>query len=170
LDNRFDIQPRKKIKEPDVVPILDMLVAVIFFLLLSTTFIELSKQTIPPSGLSTITDPVAPPPLNPKLIGIQKANQLSLALSWAGDQPDRKIISLILTGEIDTDRLNIVNQVEILISEFSKSYPKEKTLQLGLESHIQYQNLISIIDGASGHLPDVVLVSYKTARAYRGKI
>ena len=64
----FDsVSHKAHIPEPELVPILDALTSVIFFLLLSTTFIELTKITVPPSQTSVVTDPQTPPPATPKL-------------------------------------------------------------------------------------------------------
>jgi biopolymer transport protein ExbD len=159
----------KKRKDPmdlNVVPILDMLISVIFFLLLTTTFLQFTKQSVPPSSVSKITDPVAPPPVAAKLMGVTRGKNLKILLTWTGASP----------GHVEKDftpdpadpgqsQANLLKITTDMITDFSNQYPKEKTIQIGLGEDVSYQNLITIMDGAKEKLPDMVLFSYLEATA-----
>lgn len=144
----------------NIVPILDMLVCVIFFLLLTTSFMVLTKQTLPPSSVSTITDPVIPPPVSPKLSLIESNQGLKAQLSWSGLHPGK------LEEQVaKDDRDALIQKVGELMQKFAKSYPNEKTLQIGLGAQIEYQNLISVMDAVKEVTPDMVLFDYREAEA-----
>jgi biopolymer transport protein ExbD len=166
LDNYFKRQRRRDIKELQIAPILDMLVAVIFFLLLSTSFIDYTKQTVPPSGVKTITDPIAPPPMNPKLYGILVDRELKLILRWAGSQPGEMRRSMTLTPSTGVDKKVVAASSE-LIEAFKSKNPREKSLSLAFTQNFPYQKVISVMDGVRAHLPDLILVSYDEADALR---
>jgi biopolymer transport protein ExbD len=145
---------KKHVQDLNIVPILDMLTTVIFFLLMSTTFIEYTKLTLPPAATSSAKGPGATRPLNPKL-HLRKTGatgEYLSSLSWAGTQPDHSDIKV-------TDQ-NMGELVKEQIKKFSEKYPSEKTLQISLDRTIRYQALISVMDAAREHMPDPVLTSY----------
>lgn len=154
----------------NVVPILDMLISVIFFLLLTTTFVGYTKLTLPPSGVSTISNPVAPPPLNPKLLaaGISK-NQIKLVLIWEGAKPGHQV-KTVEYEDMQTLRTNVVAATEELLKEFVAKHENQKSIQIGLAAQVNYQTLVSMMDGSRKFLPDPVLISYLDAAAIVGGI
>jgi biopolymer transport protein ExbD len=163
----FVLSKRRK-ENPDlnVVPILDMLISVIFFLLLTTTFLQFTKQSVPPSSVSKITDPVAPPPVSAKIMGVMKGNQLRLFLSWSGTTPGHteKTIPRDPANTAESQKA-LLDAATEMVTDFSAKYPKEKTIQIGLGADVNYQDLITIMDGTKEKLPDMVLFSYQEASA-----
>ncbi len=156
----FDsVAHKAHIPEPELVPILDALVSVIFFLLLSTTFIELTKITVPPSQTSVVTDPQVPPPPSPKLyIKVENGKTLHLKLKWAGRNPDsiKKTVERSATNarsrEVESMALDIVK-------EFKAKFPDEKSIQMIFSENATYQELISVMDGVRVEIQDIVLLS-----------
>ena len=167
----FDLS-KKQHEMPDlnVVPILDMLISVIFFLLLTTSFLQFTKQSVPPSSISKITDPVAPPPVSAKLIGVMKGTDLRLLLDWSGAKPGKveKVVPMNPDDLLGSQKALLDTTTE-MIKNFSEKYPKEKTIQIGLGENVSYQNLITIMDGTKEKLPDMVLFSYQEAIARASK-
>lgn len=165
----FDIFVKKK-RRPEydlnVVPVLDMFLCVIFFLLLTTTFLIYNKQTLPPSSVSTITDPVVPPPLAPKIAVVKTGEKLKVVLSWAGLDPG----TATGTAAMD-DEDALMKATEELVNNFTTKYQGEKTMQIGLGADVPYQSLITVMDAVKEKLPDMVLYSYIEAqvRAKEGR-
>lgn len=158
-------RPKKReIGEIPLAPIIDMFVCVIFFLILSTTFSQVTKQTLPPSGVSVITDPVAPPPLAPKLLIKKRGLRLHLILRWAGVSPGEQIRELNIVRESDYST-SLYNEVLILVREFKLKYPNEGSLQVGLSSDLLYQTLITTMDSVRTQIKDIVLISYNEVDA-----
>src|SRR5438270_630795 len=89
MDNFFEKPQKRDGIELNLVPIIDMLTTVIFFLLLSTVFIAMNKLTVPPSKVSTVSDPIAPPPLAATLlVGTHPEEQkIEVRMSWIGRSP-----------------------------------------------------------------------------------
>ena len=175
-DDLYGKAPRRHVKELNIVPILDMMTTVIFFLLLSTSFIEFTKITVPPSSVSTITDPVTPPPLAPRIVVMKKAGGYRIQLSWSGMKSGALTDTYKPEGNenFDTDAITLLKKTEKLVSTFRTTYPSEKNFQLGLSSQVPYQFLVAVMDGAQmGFSPppakdapakvdpiNIVLVSY----------
>jgi biopolymer transport protein ExbD len=155
IDEILQRRPKKKFHELNIVPILDMLTTVIFFLLMSTTFIEYTKLTLPPAKTVNQTSPTAALPLVPRLLVNQAAQGYTLRLTWQGSKP----------GEATTESTakNIVPDLKKLLQQFAVQFPTEKTLQVSMQRDVKYQILISVMDGARDLLPDVVLLSYREA-------
>jgi biopolymer transport protein ExbD len=147
-----------------------MLISVIFFLLLTTTFLQFTKQSIPPSSVTKITDPVAPPPVSPKIIGVMKGTNLRLVLTWSGEHPGRaeKLVDLN-ADKSDDNQSAVLNATTELIADFNSKFPKEKTIQIGLGEDVAYQHLVTIMDGSKEKLPDMVLFSYQEAATRANK-
>lgn len=157
----FGDEHKREIPEPDLVPIMDALTAIIFFLLLSATFLELTKVTIPPSSTSTISSPVAPPPVAAHIYVKPDGENLLISLQWAGSNPGTIKGRVTRLGtESAKPLLELEAEVKRIISEFVKKYPDEKTLQVTLGAQANYQEMISVMDGARHHLEDLVLSSY----------
>ena len=157
--------PKRHIKHLNIVPILDMLTTVIFFLLLSTSFMEYTKITVPPSMTSVVTvSTPQPPAISPKLLGVNRQGKLQIVLTWTGKTPGQAMESVTLDDPKER-RKQILELTTKLIAKFSENYPKEKTIQIGLGQDVPYQDLISLMDGTREKLPDVVLISYNEAEA-----
>lgn len=155
IDDILQRRPKKHTRDLNIVPILDMLTTVIFFLLMSTTFIEYTKLTLPPAKTVTSTTPSASNPITPKLIVVPKGENFTLKLTWQGKQPGE---DAVLSSEA-----NVVPKLMDVLKKFSAKYPSEKTLQVSLEKDVPYQVLISVMDSARDVIPDVVLLSYHEA-------
>ncbi|MEI7973399.1 MAG: biopolymer transporter ExbD [Bdellovibrio sp.] len=159
IDFGLDHPPRKKyLNDLNIVPILDMFVAIIFFLLLTTSFVGLTKLQVPPSAVSTITDPSIPPPVSPKLYLWSQDTQLRIQLKWQGVRPGEKLLNLDL-DQVRNTRALLTEKIRPLLVEFKSQHPTERTLQLSLESRLPFQSLIEVMDAARESLPDIVLLS-----------
>lgn len=152
IDDILQRRPRKKAKDLNIVPILDMLVTVIFFLLMSTTFIEYTKLTLPPA--STVTAPATnpAPPVAPKISVHAQGTKYLITLIWNGAHPGQK--------SIQADEATVISKTSEVLKSFVASYPAEKTLQIAMGPTVKYQVLISLMDGARDYTPDMVLTSY----------
>ncbi len=150
---------KREVPDINVVPILDMLMCIIFFLVLSTSFVRLTQNSIPPSAKVTITDPVTPPPITARLIAIRENKNMEMAIIWSGVNPgyEKKSVNL----EDETQSLRDVTTD--LVHAITDNYPGEKTIQIGLGPNVTYQEMISIMDGAKTLLPDIILISYTEA-------
>lgn len=160
--------PSKKHRRPqldlNVVPILDMLVSIIFFLLLTVTFVGYSKMTLPPSSVSTITDVKSKPPLNPKLLAGINGTNLILLLNWEGENPGYKIKKMTIQNT-DEFRKEIISVVSGMLDNLIKQNEGVSSLQIGLTSSTDYQTMIAVMDGALTHIKDHVLISYLEAES-----
>lgn len=156
----LDRESRKHIPEPDLVPILDGLTSVIFFLLLSISFIGLTKITLPPSSSSTITSVSQKPPLSPRLRVTHEGKNLSLELDWVGTNPDQ-IKAVHPRDEEQKVLKELIEKVSAIVKEFKDKYPEEKTMQLAMSEDLNYQEMISVMDGIRPLMDDIVLNSYK---------
>jgi len=145
--------------ELNIVPIMDMLICVIFFLLLSTSFISYTNLQVPPSQVTTITDPQRPEPVAAKMMAFIRDNRLQIRLEWKGARPGSKT-ALVEPQELLGRALKVQTQTRSVIEAFKKLHPNENTIQMSLSAEIPYQILISMMDGARELLPDVVLYSY----------
>ncbi len=161
----FDLPKRRHVGELNIVPILDMLVTIIFFLLLSTSFLQFNKSTVPPARTSVITSPEVPPPLQAHFVLAQTApNKLRLLLHWAGATPGAYSENFALNQEnLELDKL-IAEKATEFTTQFKASYPEEKTIQVGLGRGIAYGKLILLMDVLRDDLPDIVLLSYSDAQ------
>jgi biopolymer transport protein ExbD len=148
---------RRHIPEPDLVPILDALTSMIFFLLLSATFVEFTKLTLPPSQTSVISNPMAGNPLAPKLLIAAVNGKIRVTLKWGGDTPG--------ANSKDLERENVGRKSKALESavrelskDFVQKFSSEKSIQLGLSEAATYQEMISAMDGLRPQFQDVVLI------------
>ena len=172
LDEIFAKKPKKKIKDLNIVPILDMLVTVIFFLLLSTSFTEYTKLTVPPATTQAQEAAVPTPPLAPKLLLAGDRASPWLLLVWGGEKPGERS-ERITECDPSARRKQILEAAGKLMGEFSTTYPAEKSIQLGLGPDLPYQDLISVMDGTRGKAGsdtestplDIVLISHAEAQA-----
>lgn len=158
LDELMPRTKRREIREIPIAPILDMLVAVIFFLLLATSFDEYARQTLPPvSSAPSEAQANVPPPLSPKLFVRDAGGARALVLSWEGARPG----SLQAIADERTENPGaLARQVASLVDRFAQTYPSEGTLRIGFSPSVAYQDVIAVMDGARGHIKDVVFISY----------
>lgn len=156
----FDRDSGRHLPEPDLVPILDGLVCVIFFLLLSISFIGLTKLTLPPSATSEVSGDNQKPPLSPKLYVKQQDKNLRIELEWLGEKPDRIFVE---QPRADKKGLNeeLILGVRGLVTEFKSRFPEEKTLQMTMSPELTYQEMIAVMDGIRSQMDDIVLNSYE---------
>lgn len=148
---------RRHLPEPDLVPILDGLTSVIFFLLLSATFIEYTKLTLPPSQTSVGASTSNEDPLAPKILVKNLGDKVRLQMTWGGSKPSSK------SKTVDRpDREKKSSEMETaareMVEDFIKVYPAEKSIQLGLSKDASYQDMITVMDGVRKTFENVVLV------------
>lgn len=149
----------------DLVPIIDAMTCVIFFLLLSSTFIEFTKITLPPA-ISVVTQSSIDkaPPMSPKLVGILKGNSIQLVLSWSGPVPGH--ISKTVERQIDNKISEaLLSSTFELMEEFKSKYPNEQNVQVGFSQKVTYQEMISTMDGARKIFPDLAMISWTEAES-----
>lgn len=166
MDNFFEKPQKRDGIELNLVPIIDMLTTVIFFLLLSTVFIAMNKLTVPPSKVSTVSDPIAPPPLAATLlVGADQAQQkVEVRMSWTGKAPGQMSQS-IAVQDLATKPDALVEATHKLADQFHQRFPDEKTVRVGMSRELPYQYLISAMDGVRDAMPDLVLISYQESEA-----
>lgn len=152
------------IQDIPIAPILDMMVSIIFFLLLSTTYFSLTYQSVPPSQSVTITDPLEPPPRAPKLLVYAHGNGVKMSLNWVGNEPGTVRASLTV-GDVTKFDEAFVRQVQVLVSKFNSKYPDEKAIQVGFGSEVNYQLMVSTLEAVTPMIKDVALLSYKETDA-----
>jgi biopolymer transport protein ExbD len=151
---------RHHVKEIPLAPILDLLTVVIFFLILSASFIELRQETLPPSSQVTATpQPNTPPivPLNPKLMMTNKDGEIILLLKWFGTTPGQTIKKL--RPGVDRYDIELKNAANELAKELKKMYPLESQIQLGWQSDIKYQTVLTVVDGVMPEIKDLVFLA-----------
>ena len=151
MDNFFSKPKHRHVRELNVVPILDMMTTLIIFLLQITSFMEFTKITIPPSSTATITDPLRPPPVSPKIFLMRKSvgEPLRVQMMWTGENPGEKtaVIEPAKLASIEDLGPVIFEAVKKISAEFKKDFPNEKTIQVGASSNVPYQFLVSTMDG-----------------------
>ena len=162
LDELMSKPHRRHIKDLNVVPIIDMLTTVVFFLLLSASFDSFTKLTLPPSGTVSVADPVGPPPRSPKLLMLKKsATSIDLVLSWEGEKPGQ--VKETVSGSGPERRAQILAVSAKMVKTFLTEFPTETSLQLGLTRDLSYQDLISVMDGSREVMQNLILISYEDA-------
>ncbi len=166
MDEMLDFRRkhRQSIDIP-IAPVLDMMVAVIFFLLLSSTFEAYTKQTLPPSKVTTVEDaaPSPPSPL-PRLLVYRTGRQVQMILNWEGTRPGR-IRQQVSSDDPTKYSKEIYQAATQLTKRFRELYPDENSLRLGFNKEAKYQDLITVMDGAGSVVPTIVLISYGEAAA-----
>lgn len=166
IDGWIQKKPRRHVQDLNIVPILDMLTTVIFFLLMSTSFLEYTKHTIPPSSTATVSNSSHEEPRTPKLfLTSPTPTNYRLLLRWGGKNPGEKTESIEVGGDSKTVRALLLKASTQVVKEFAANNPSEKTIQIGLGTHLPYQSLISVMDGVRPLIPDIVLISYSEAEA-----
>jgi biopolymer transport protein ExbD len=154
-------QERVHSPEPDLVPILDGLTAVIFFLLLSVSFVGLTKVTLPPSA-SSVSTSSNDKPVSARLRALTQGSTVLLRLEWLGNRPG-SLKENVLRGQAGEKNKALLEAVREMTEKFKNQYPNENTLQLALAENMTYQEMISIMDGALLNIKDIALSSYTEA-------
>lgn len=155
---------KHRIPEMDLVPILDGMTSVIFFLILSSTFIQYTKITLPPSQIAPAsstppdTPPSTDPPMNPRIFTLKEDKELILTLTWQGKTPD-KIIKKIPVDAKGKRSVELYESAKTLGEEFKKKFPDEKNIQLGFSGAANYQQMLDVMDGIRKTMKDIVLLS-----------
>ena len=154
---------RRHAPEPDLVPILDGLTAVIFFLLLSISFIGITKITMPPSAVSAAS-PTNETPVSGRVIAQLEGNTVNLKLEWIGNNPGSVSEKAPRAGAEEKNE-KLVEAAQKLAQQFKEKFPAEKTIQIALAAQMNYQEMISIMDGLRKDemYEDLVLSSYTEA-------
>jgi biopolymer transport protein ExbD len=154
-------QERVHSPEPDLVPILDGLTAVIFFLLLSVSFVGLTKVTLPPSAssVSVASDDI---PVSARLRVLTQGSTVLLRLEWLGKNPG-SFKENVLRANSNKKNKAMLETVREMTEKFKARFPNENTLQLALAENMTYQEMISIMDGALLNIQDIALSSYSEA-------
>lgn len=153
----------KALDELNIVPVLDMFISIIFFLLLSTSMIGLTKQVLPPSATKAVTSEVTTVPVNPKIFVIGTPQSMSAILKWEGASPGTQKLEISNQALISPKKF--VEDLKKMVTDFKKKFPQEKTIQISLKSYVPYQVLISVMDGVREGLPDIILTSYTSAES-----
>lgn len=149
---------RRHMPEPDLVPIMDALTSVIFFLLFSTTFMQLTQVTLPPSAL-TASKSSEELPLSPKFyLVIEKNNQLLLRLNWSGKNPGHSE-AVLARKSFRESSPELLQKTKDLLKQFKEKLNYDQSLQLALDADANYQELITVMDGAREVFQDLVLMS-----------
>lgn len=164
IDQIFGQRQKKHTQHINIVPILDMLTTIIFFLLMSTSFIEYTKLTIPPSSTVSVAASSGTPPLTPKMFISKKEGGFEILLRWAGAQPGEKRVKIDFTSAVEV-REKIISESKKTIDDFSDKYPAQKSIQLAAPRDVKYQTIISLMDGVREKMPDIILVAYSEAEA-----
>jgi biopolymer transport protein ExbD len=166
-DDMFQKPHRRPQKDLNIVPILDMMTTIVFFLLLSTSFIEFTKITVPPSRVSTITAPERPPPAQPKLYVMKVPEGIRLQLNWSGKNAGSRFELYTsepspdpATDQLRHDADRIQELAKKMTEEYKQKFPDEKTLQVGMGSQVPYEDLIAVMDGVRDQMGDIVLISH----------
>lgn len=161
-DFYFPRKKKKSIDDLNVVPILDMFVSIVFFLLLSASMVGLTKIVMPPASINSINRQSAGVPINPKLWVAPSTTQSSMIkvlLQWEGSNPGRDLLELNQDSTLKT--VAVVGEIQNMVKKFKEKFPAEKTVQIALHKDLSYQWLITIMDGVREALPDMVLSSYE---------
>lgn len=146
----------REVGEIPLAPIIDMLVCVIFFLILSTSFTEYNKVTLPQASTSVYDGPTPTkpkPPLSPRFYIKSEGLDFSFILKWQGENPDRIVKLKVSRTDLDKTILEAGK-------EFKKKFPEEKSIQLSMSQDLVYQILIASMDALLPSIPDIVLSSY----------
>ncbi len=164
MDDFAGLRPkRRSTMDIPLAPILDMLVAVIFFLLLSTTFVAYTKQNLPPAKVSTLPESSTETPLAPRVLVQRSGEQIQLILSWQGLKPGEKR-AMVRAQNPETFSADLYKAATDLVTPFSQTYVTELSVRLGLSESASFQDMITIMDAIVKSFPEIVLISYDEAR------
>ena len=162
----FDEVHRRHTPEPELVPILDALTCIIFFLMYTTTFMELTSLTLPPSAVSRVKadSQSDSTPTTPKLFVNIENQRIDLLLKWTGKSPGQ-VKKTLVRSHPDRYSKTLEDEVEKIVKDFAAKYPDEKTIQLGFAERATYQELVTVMDGIRNKIQDIVLISPDDVRS-----
>ena len=121
-DFTFPKRAKKSIDDLNVVPILDMFVSIVFFLLLSASMVGMTKLVVPPSATSVIESGSTKVPLNAKMNVIPldpKLESIKIVFKWEGVKPG--VLTLSLKEDIFTHQKGVVSQIKEMVQKFKPS-------------------------------------------------
>lgn len=163
----FDIKIRRR-EHPEInlTPILDMLVSIIFFLLIFCVFSEYSQVSLPAiqevSG-NTSQEPLLAPKV---LVRSAPSGQVKLDLIWAGEHPGYQT-KTVAASEFNSAQA-WTRILKSFTASFAQQYPKQKSIEVGLEGAFSYQHLVFVIDSLAEQFPDVALIDPKKVSKFGG--
>lgn len=158
-DELLEKPRRRHVQEINLVPIIDMLTTIIFFLLLSMGFIQYNKIGLPNSSVSVASANDKQQELHPKLVLVSNENEkLFLVLKWSGANSGQII------KEVSGSELELESKTQELLSHFQEKFPNEKTLQVGMSPSVPYSKLVTLMDISKTYMPSIVLLSSKDAQ------
>ena len=157
----FNKPKRRHVKEIPLAPVLDLLTVVVFFLILSTSFVELKQNEIPPAVFAKVesssSDPSPKVPKNPKLLIAIRGESLTLVMKWMGTEPGQVVENIPRVKEDYSDLLK--EKSSEMVKNFLAKFPEEKTLQIGFASQVRYQEILTSMDGVLNITKDIALIS-----------
>lgn len=157
------ISKGKKAPHVDLVPILDALTVVIFFLVLSVSFSEYVKLTVPPTQItdSPPSTNESTPPISPKLIVKEVGSLIHVGILWSGKTPGSFSEKIVKSSNLNSDQIYLT--VESLTKKFKEKFPNENELQIGLTADLKFKQFITVTDAAKKSFKDIVMMSYEDA-------
>lgn len=148
-----------------IVPIIDMLVAIVFFLLLSTSFYDLTQQSIPANHSVQVSGAQTQPPLSPRLYISRSGRSIVCTLVWSGTKAGQRVAT-VAAPTLVGPQPELSKKVGELINFIKTNFKSETSIQIGLAGDLPHQTLISVLDGVAKNKMDVVLVSDAEVLAY----
>ena len=155
----FEVRRRRHVGEINIVPILDMLTTIIFFLLISASFLQFNKISIPASKTSLLETSEVPP-RQPRLMLAKTSEGQKLVFCWGGQKPGT--YSQVFSATADIKMISV--KATEFATNFKKQFGDETTVQVGLGKTLPYSNLVALMDAVRNQMPNVVLVSYEDAQ------
>ncbi len=151
----------------DLVPILDALVVVIFFLVLSMSFTEFTQITMPPTEVSESPEESTPSDkktsLNPKLFAKANNGSIHLALTWAGGLQNIYQSKINIAGD---QHEKIQAEAARLVEQFKNRFPNENLLIVSANRDLRFQDFVALIDGSKTKITDVIMGSYSNSENF----
>ncbi len=167
----LDIEVQESKTGLNLIPIVDMLTTIIFFLLMSTTFYNYTKHTLPPSATAVSeAKPDQKPPLDLKVLAyFQGGNNLRVVYKWAGESPAELKEDFELKKPYSRKGIDqLVGGLFKLNEKMKKTIRSDdKTIRMSMARNVPYQALISIMDSVKKDFPDIVLSESSDAENYQ---
>ncbi|HVJ65919.1 MAG TPA: biopolymer transporter ExbD [Bdellovibrionota bacterium] len=160
LDDFEDPSGTTNPKSLNLMPIVDMITTIIFFLLLSSSFVQFTKQTLPPTAVSTSSVEKHPPALNLRLSGeLSSPNVYKVRLSWRGASPSQVTKAFTFALPLDqASAAQLAQDLQTTVDGVAKTIgTSEKTVKISLRRNTPYQILITTMDAVKKSYPDIVL-------------